>query len=475
MPALSLRTRLLAGLTAVAVVLIAVAWAITATTRSHLIDQVDDQLIAASDPERDIGLRDRGDGVERPRSARDGRSGLPERFGTMFEGVIHQDRDLEIIFQPNLPGQNFSPPALRWEAVVDRTGMPFTADAVDGDVNYRVLALTTTSDGIIIRALPLDNVDEAVNRLIMFETIGLTAVLLVLTAVAWWVIRLGIRPIEAMTETATEITDDDLTVRVPEPAAAGTEAGALARALNMMLGRIETAVDEQNRSEERLRRFVADASHELRTPVTTIRGYAELYRRGGLHDSGELDDAMRRTEQEAKRMGRLVEDMLTLAKLDQERPLDRTDVDLSRLVNDIVADASINAPDHVIGGGVEPSLTVAGDEDRLRQVLANIIGNATIHTPAGTTVAIDAHRNGDTTVVEITDDGPGMEREDLARATERFYRADPSRSRERGGSGLGLSIADNAMHAHGGTLTISSEPGQGTTVVLHLPTPPARA
>lgn len=415
MGALSLRARLLAGLAAVAVVLASVAWAITATTRTHLVEQVDDQLVAASDPDRDGRLGDRSGFLDRER-ARGEAPPAPdptERFGTIFEGLVRQGGGLEILFEPNLPGQDFSPPDLDWERVVERTGTPFTADAIDGGVRYRVLALPIDSDRIVIRAVPLDDVDETINRLVALEFVGLAAVLVVLAAVAWWVLRLGIRPIKAITKTAAEITDDDLSVRVPQPTAAGTEAGALARAINMMLGRIETAVDGQHRSEARLRRFVADASHELRTPVTTIRGYAELYRHGGLRGPGELDDALQRTEHEARRMGRLVEDMLTLAKLDQERPLDRARVDLSALLADTVADLRVSAPDHLVDHAIEPGLTVIGDDDRLRQVVVNIVGNATLHTPAGTNVTIDAHHDGDAVVVEVVDDGPGMEHEHL--------------------------------------------------------------
>jgi two-component system OmpR family sensor kinase len=236
-----------------------------------------------------------------------------------------------------------------------------------------------------------------------------------------------------------------------------------------MLGRIETAVVQQRHTEERLRRFVADASHELRTPVTTIQGYAELYRHGGLRDGNELDDAMRRTEKEAHRMSRLVEDLLMLARLDRQRDPENGMVELSDAIDDTVANARVTSPDHRFVTTVEPNLVVSGDHDHLRQVLINLIGNATVHTPPGSTVTVAAHQAGPNVIVEIADDGPGIPVDHLERVTERFYRADPSRSRDRGGSGLGLAIAHSIVELHGGELSIESAPGQGTTVRVTVP------
>ena len=470
--ALSLRARLLAGLAVVAIVLAAVAWVVTATTRTHLVDQIDDQLLAATDPDRDgrFGAFDGPSDHPPPPDDGPGPTDLPERLSAVFEAVVGPDGTLEVFFEPNLPGQDYSPPDLALTTVADAVEAPVTVDAIDGDVRYRVLAVAA-GDSWFVRALPLADADETIDRLILLQLIGLGAVLAVLAAVAWWVIRLGIHPIKAMTRAATEISDDDLSARVPEPHTAGTEAGDLAHALNTMLGRIEDAVDDQRRTEDRLRRFVADASHELRTPVTTIRGYAELYRMGGLGDTGQLDDAMRRTEQEAQRMARLVEDMLTLAKLDQQRPHQPVHLDLTGLITDAVADARVTAPDHTFEATVETGIGIVGDRDRLEQVMVNIIGNATVHTPAGTTVHVDARHDGDSVVVEVRDDGPGIDGEHLARITERFYRADASRARAQGGSGLGLSIVEAAVDAHGGTLHIDSDSGQGTSVTLRLPAP----
>jgi len=241
-----------------------------------------------------------------------------------------------------------------------------------------------------------------------------------------------------------------------------------------MLGRIEEAFDERAASEARLRRFVADASHELRTPVATIRGYAELYRTGALDETERLDDAMRRTEEEALRMGTLVDDLLHLARLDQGRPLDREPVDLGQLVEDTVRDARAVEPDRTLTATIPTPVTVLGDRARLQQVLANLVSNARVHAPAAP-IEVALRQEGAEAVIEVRDDGPGMSEVDVARAFERFYRADASRSRHHGGSGLGLSIVDATVQAHGGTTTITSAPGSGTTVTVRLPERPPEA
>jgi two-component system OmpR family sensor kinase len=218
-----------------------------------------------------------------------------------------------------------------------------------------------------------------------------------------------------------------------------------------------------------LRRFVGDASHELRTPVTTIRGYAELYRAGGLEDNDELREAMRRTEQEAIRMGTLVDDLLLLARLDQGRPLERNPVHLEVLVEDAVRDARAVDPEREITASIEQPAIVIGDDGRLRQVIANLIRNALVHTPEHTPVSVRVARNDGIAVLEVHDDGPGMSEGVAAQAFERFYRADPSRVRSRGGSGLGLSIVQATVQAHGGTVVLDTGPEKGTTVRIQLP------
>src|SRR5215213_5179673 len=318
---MSLRGRLLVGMAVVAVVLVGAAIFITRTTEADLVARVDDQLQSVQ-----LGplLRQRGPDPE-------------GAFSSLFAGEV-RGTTIQPFFTPNLTGEDPLPviPSGRVEDVVeDGRSRLFTVGS-DGDTRFRVLAQPIRGQ-VVVLALPLSDVDASVDRLVRVEALLTVAVLAVLGLVTWWVMRLGVRPVKRMTRTAVAIADGDLSQRVPD-VVPGTEAGELGSALNTMLGRIEHAFAERGRSEARLRQFVADASHELRTPVTTIRGYAELYRSGGLRGSGELDAAMQRTEAEAVRMGNLVEDLLLLARLDQGRPLQREPVDLDVLARDAARD-----------------------------------------------------------------------------------------------------------------------------------------
>ena len=459
---LSLRARLLAAMAVVVVVLVLVAITVTATTRAYLVGQIDDRLAAAGGPERDdVG----------PRPPPPDEHG--ERLGDVYEGVIGADGELQTIFPSNPRGDDLPPPDIDPQRATDAAtaGQPFTAGAEGGgDLRYRVRA-RATGDGLRITALPLTDVDDTISRLVTVEVIATVIIVAVLGAVTWWVIHLGIRPVKRMTRTAEAIAGGDLSQRVPAMAAT-TEAGQLGLALNHMLQSLETAFAERTASQERLLRFVADASHELRTPVTTIRGYAELYRVGGLADPDQLDEAMRRTEQEAVRMTRLVDDLLALAKFDENRPLDRRPIDVTPLVADAARDARAVDPVRPITTELHGPIVVLGDEDRLRQILANVVGNALVHTPGGVPVDLAVTAAGGEARITVTDHGPGMTPEVAARVTERFYRADPARARARGGSGLGLAIADAAIAAHGGTIDVRSAPGVGTTVTITLPLAP---
>ncbi len=450
---MSLRARLLVGMAVVAAVLVGAAVLIARTTEADLVARVDDQLQSVREPLR-RGPRGPGD---------DG------ALSSLFVGVVQGDTH-QTFATPNVTGNDPLPeiPVER-VATVEQDGQArlFTVGS-DTDVRFRVLARPQRG-GVVVLALPLSDVDAAVARLVRVEALVTVAVLAVLGLVTWWVVRLGVWPVQRMTKTAAAIADGDLSQRVPD-VVRGTEAGELGEALNTMLGRIEHAFAERGRSEARLRQFVADASHELRTPVTTIRGYAELYRTGGLRDEGELDVAMRRTEQEAVRMGSLVEDLLLLARLDQGRPLQRVPVDLDVLVRDAVRDAGAVDPVHPVTAVAAGGVVVPGDADRLRQVVTNLVGNARVHTPPGTPGEVRTSREGDRAVLEVADSGPGMPPEVAERAFERFYRADPARSRHQGGTGLGLAIVQATVDAHGGTVTLRTAPGRGTVVRLELPT-----
>jgi two-component system, OmpR family, sensor kinase len=461
---MSLRARVLIGTALVAVVLAVAATVITRSTHSHLLDQVDAQLASASSPGRALGFGGPGGPRHPP-------PGAPQRLSTLYAGVVTGAGEIETVFEPNLYEDRAPLPSIDVERArrAARTGDPFTVGSDQDGLRYRVRAgIEPRSRQLYVLALPLDDVDNAIDRLVTVEVAATALILAVLALVAWWVVHLGVRPIKQMTHTASAIAAGELSHRVPE-VAPSTEAGQLGIALNRMLGRIEDAFDERARSQERLRQFVADASHELRTPVTTIRGYAELYRAGGLVGDGDLDEAMRRTEQEAVRMGNLVDDMLQLARLDQGRPLVREPVDIAALARDATRDASAVDPDRAVTSYANGPLVVVGDSDRLRQVVANLVANALVHTDAGTPIEVRATRAGDSAVLEVVDHGAGMPPEVAARAFERFYRADPARTRHRGGSGLGLAIVRATVDAHGGDVTLESQPGLGTTVRVSLP------
>jgi two-component system, OmpR family, sensor kinase len=451
---LSLRARLLAGMGLVVIALVVVALIVTTTTRAHLIDQVDGRLAVA------VGPRFPPHGAPSTTEA--------DRPSIFYFGFFDENGNLQT--ERGSDFTNGKPDVTVAQAEASAaSGHAFTADTVDGGgAQYRVLGRADPGGQIAIVAQPLTDVDETMNRLILLEVAATSIILLVLGSVTWWVVRLGIRPIKQMTEAAARIAGGDRSHRVPEMAAA-TEAGQLGGALNHMLERLDEAFDLQAASEDRLRRFVADASHELRTPVTTIRGYAELYRVGGLADGDALAEAMRRTEQEAIRMARLVEDLLNLAKLDEDRPLERHDVDLAALVSDAAKDAAAVDPGRPITTETAARVVVQGDEDRLRQVIANVVGNALVHTPPGTPIELRVDAVNGSARIAVTDHGPGMPPEVAAKVTQRFYRADPARARSRGGSGLGMSIADAAVTAHGGTIGVTSEVGRGTTVTVTLP------
>jgi len=324
------------------------------------------------------------------------------------------------------------------------------------------------STPLLVVAIPLSSVDGTVHRLVLVEVAVSAIVLALLVALGWWAVRVGLRPLEAMERTAEAIAEGDLSRRV-EVQGRRSEVGRLGLALNAMLSQIERAFEARSASEERLRQFLADASHELRTPLTSIRGYAELFRRGAQDRPEDLEKAMRRIEQEAARMGVLVDDLLLLARLDQGRPLERKPVELDRLARDAVDDARVTDPTRSITADLEPGVVVEGDSHRLRQVFANLLANALTHTPAGTPVEVRVRREHDRAVIEVADSGPGIEPAVAERVFERFWRQDSSRTRASGGAGLGLSVVAAIAAAHGGTASLRSEPGRGACFVVELP------
>ena len=441
---MSLRRRLALGCLAVVAVLIVADVALAVTFRSFLVGRVDALLQAA------------GPGG-RPRP------GQP--LNALYQAVATPDG---VVVTTNLAdgAQPVPPPRLVVANAVSpgQRLRPFTVRASDGS-RWRVASVRERSRGYRVVGANLADTTATLRRMTSVLVIATLAVLATLVAAGVWVLRQGVRPLDAMTATAGAIAAGDLSERVADTDPR-TEAGRLGAALNTMLGRIEAAFAARAAAEQRLRRFVADASHELRTPLTSIRGYAELYRSGALPAKPDLDDAMRRVESEAVRMGVLVDDMLLLARLDQGRPLETEPVRLDVVAADAAADARAVDPARPVTVDAE-EVTVTGDDARLRQVVGNLVGNAIRHTPPGTPVRVVVRADGGVARVEVADEGPGMDAETASRVFERFYRADPARAT--GGSGLGLSIVAAVVEAHGGSVRVETSPGNGATFVVELP------
>jgi two-component system OmpR family sensor kinase len=376
--------------------------------------------------------------------------------------------------------------------------------------NYRYQAVSSTGStqqvtGTLVVGTDLGNVNATVRRIAYFDIIVGGVIVLVLALVGVAAVRANLRPLDEIEETAEAIADGHLDRRVPERDPR-TEIGRLGRSLNIMLSQIETAFHAReeseaaaHRSEERMRRFIADAGHELRTPLTAIRGFAEYYRqRGGMETRWDRDEApatgdgltpsdldrlMQRVEKEAARMGLLVEDLLLLARLDQQRPLARQPVDLLSLAGDAVHDARLLAPARTVDLSVQPgaAFLVIGDEPRLRQVIGNLMSNALTHTPDGTPIEVligsgtldpRLPDSPPAVTLDVTDHGPGMTPEQAHRVFERFYRTDQARTRATGGSGLGLAIVNALVSAHGGVASVRTAPGKGATFRIALPLAP---
>jgi signal transduction histidine kinase len=446
--------------------------------RGYLVDRVDEQLEAAA------GDLARG---SLPGTSPD--AGLPSSFhitGIDAEGrALWSKASALTSSRPDLP--DITP-----DDALDRGGRPFTVDAARGSGSWRAVALPVANEaGTVVLASRLGEVDATVDRLVQIDILVGLAVLAGLAVVGYSMVRTALRPLTEIELTAAAIGRGDLSRRVPDHHPR-TEMGRLSRALNAMLEQIERAFGARAasearavRSEERMRRFVADASHELRTPLTSIRGFAELHRQGAVTDPAAVSDLLARIEDEATRMGLLVDDLLLLARLDQERPLEFAPVDVAVVAQAANESARATAPEREVEVVVEPpagddadGLVVAGDEHRLRQVVANLIGNALAYSPVDTRVSVrvgPAERDGrDLVALEVEDRGPGLTAEQAERVFERFYRTDAARSRAQGGTGLGLSIVAAITRAHDGTVEVDTAPGEGATFRVLLPRVRAR-
>ncbi|WSJ01963.1 HAMP domain-containing histidine kinase [Nocardia sp. NBC_01329] len=463
--AVPLRVTLVLALVALAAAgLLASGVAVTSALRAALIDRVDQQLQEQAQTWARPGNR------PPPLPGEPGRERPPVPYYARVvddSGRLYLQSDIGD-FGPDLP-QNMRP------------GTFTTGTAGGGSGQWRV-RYTENSRGTSVVAQRLDETEEIVERLVVLQLVIGALVLAMLAVAAYFVIRRSLRRLVEVEETAADIAAGDLHRRVPM-GGTNTEVDRLAQSLNSMLAQIqrgfaatEASEEAARRSEEKMRRFVADASHELRTPLTTIKGFAELYRQGA---TGDTDMLLDRIERESKRMGLLVEDLLMLARLDAERPVEYAPVDLLALTSDAVHSARAVAtaqgrrdPEHTIRFEVQPgtgTAEVPGDAARIRQVLANLLNNALVHTPLDATVTVRLTPDRDYVQLDVSDTGPGMAPDQASRVFERFYRADDSRSRGSGGSGLGLSIVQALVAAHGGSVDVHSEPGAGATFTVWLP------
>ncbi len=440
--------------------LLASGVAVTSALRHDLVNRVDQTLIDASNSWAQAPRRmpppDEGPNPARPPSNFYVRG--VDTAGNLWMAV--NDRDAE----PALPEDNNVGPT------------PVTIGSLNGShIQWRAVSVRGPNGELTTVAIDLSDVERTVRSLAWSQVAIGTAVLVVLGVVGYWVVHRSLRPLAEVEQTAAAIAAGELDRRVPQRDPR-TEVGRLSVALNGMLAQIqqamassESSAENARMSEERMRRFITDASHELRTPLTTIRGFAELYRQGAARD---VEMLMSRIESESRRMGLLVDDLLLLARLDAQRPLERRRVDLLALASDAVHDAQSIAPRRritmeVVDGPGTPE--VLGDEARLRQVLGNLMANAVQHTPDTSPITVRVGTAGDDAVLEVADQGPGMTPEDAQRVFERFYRTDSSRARASGGTGLGLSIVDSLVYAHGGRVTVTTAPGQGCCFRVSLP------
>lgn len=446
---MTLRTRLgvVAGL--VLAVLLAVGVLLPRIVRSSLIDQVDHQLDAAVPIALQL-TQNLGTSAANPHPP------AATRLSELYVARVSSGSRQLVVAPASLSGREPQVPATSFDF---RTApKPTTVGSVKGSGSWRAVRRSLPDGSSLVIALSLDPVATTIQKLTFAMQIAGVAVLLATVAGGWWLLRLGLRPIAEVTDAADAIASGDRSRRVSE-GASRTETGRLARAFNVML-------DEQQAGEETLRRFVADASHELRTPVAAIGGFTDLWRQGAI-DETQLGDVMRRIGQEATRMRGLVEDLLLLARLDEGRPLAREPVDLATLASDAVLDASATHPSRNVTVEVSEPIVVLGDEARLRQVIANLVTNALVHTEASAKVTVRAERTDDLAVLSVTDEGAGMNAEDASHAFDRFWRGNLARART--GTGLGLAIAHSIIEAHDGRATIDSRPGTGTTVRVVLP------
>ena len=471
---MSLRARLLAVVVSLTAVGLVVASVVTyQQLRSFLVDRVDHQA--------------QGSAEAISRQLEHGRPAGPGGFDAigianpgLYVGAFNSTGAVTWAALGTRPGETPLPqPKLPAgsAAKAATTTEPFTVDAVKGGTRFRVqFQPIEGTSGVLVVAAPLKDADATLHRLLIVEGAVALSVLTAVLLLGLWLVRVGLRPLGRIETTAAAIARGDLSQRVANDDPR-TEVGRLGGALNAMLVQIEEAFDERTASENRLRRFVADASHELRTPLAAVRAYAELFDRGARERPDDLERAMNGIQRESRRMGLLVDDLLLLARLDQGRPLERKPVELEEIARDAVEAARTLDPGREIQLDAPVPVEVQGDRERLRQIVDNLLANVRAHTPAGAGATVRVMNGGAAAVLEVADSGPGLSDEQLGHAFERFYRGDTSRSRDAGGAGLGLAIAAAIAESHGGSAAVVSEgrhggPGLTVRVTIPLVAPP---
>ena len=474
---LSLRTQLVL----VTSVLIALAIAVTSLVaisalRAQMVHQLDEEMKASSSS--------LVSSVGTSQTRQDGAVGsyrvyVLDQHGNVLYSIAGADQQAEN--EPVLTG---------WDSEkvkkYHETGTTVNSRTGSNDWRIMPISLESSTNGqasSMVIALPLKQTNQVVALVgVLTFAFGL-ATLAAAIAMTWVIVTRTFEPLARVEQTAAKIAAGDLSQRI-EDYNPSNEIGNLAISLNTMLAQIESSFNAQAKSEAKMRRFVGDASHELRTPLVSIRGYSELYRQGALPNDEAVATAMGRIESESKRMGQLVEDLLTLARIDERRESKLAPFDLFHLAVDASNDAYATSPDREVSlvgltDDVAPtSAPVIGDESRMRQVVANLLTNAMRYTPAGTPLEIAVGVREDVpgyplSVIEVRDHGPGIHGEDRERVFERFYRTDTSRSRDTGGTGLGLSIVAAILEQHDGSVHIEETPGGGATFVISLPFYPA--
>jgi two-component system, OmpR family, sensor kinase len=474
----SLRARLIAGVLAVSAAGLLLLGGITYfEQRSFQFNRLDEQTRAAVGPvHARLVEKARGnpsfsfdDAPVPPRGGGPGGPAIPLSVYGQLRTSGHRVVEQGFVFTPDdqdVPAAPDLPATMRLDELT-------TVEAKgDSSLRYRALATKRTGDLVTtVVAIPMREVDQSLRRLLLVEAMVIGGILVLLGIVAGFVVRLGLRPLDRIGRTAGAIAAGDLSHRV-SPATPRTEVGRLGLSLNAMLARLEEAFARREASESRLRAFIADASHELRTPLQSIQGYAELYRIGAVRSPEDTEKAMQRIEDEAARMGVLVEDLLTLARLDEMRDPVRTRVDLAALAHDVVSDARATAPDRAIDLRAEDDAAVLGDPGALHQVVANLVRNALVHTPAGTPIEVTVSRRADESWVEVRDHGPGLPTSDAEALFERFWRAEGGRERGKAGAGLGLAIVAGIVEGHDGHVQAANAPGGGARFLVRLPAAP---